>query len=493
MQAPANTMQDWLSARVKTSPDKAFLYSDISDHAITFAQLDQQVNVMCAKWQAVGIQAKQHIGLLMINFPLTVVQTLSAIRYGVTLIPLNLRLTVEEMDFQLKQSHADWLLPYGTTDLLRALQNLGHHIAPLDTIRKVKSKKISDTEIQLDEPFAIIHTSGTSGKPKGAVLTYSNIFYSAMASAYHTGILPDDRWLCVLPLYHVGGLSIILRSILYGTAVDLMEKFDVEAVNHKLTHEPITLVSLVPTMLQRLLDARKEVWNPKLRLVLLGGAAPSAELVGRCVEEGIPLATTYGLTEAASQVATATPQQVIKKPASVGKALIFNSVRIVNDYGKDCSPDEIGEIVVQGLSIMQGYYKNDDANMKSFKDGWFHTGDMGYKDKDGDLFVVQRRSDLIVTGGENVYPAEVEAVLRQHPQIIEAVILGLNDSEWGQTVAAAIQLEANSNLSPDKIIEFARQHLAGYKIPRKIIFVDEFPQTGSGKIQRSEVRKLFSS
>ena len=490
---PINIIQDWLSARIQVTPDRPFLYPSLPE-PLTFSQIHEIVVDMADSWHTNGIKTNDRVGLLMSNSPRSVIFVLTAIHMNVTLVPLNTRLTVDEMAFQLQQSNCQWLLPYEGKDdslkLLLQLKERGHKMVEIDdnmTIKKSPSKNV----INLNDPFAIIHTSGTSGTPKGAVLTYNNIYQSAMASAYRIGVLPDDRWLCVLPLFHIGGLSIILRSLLYGTAVDLMPKFDVDAVNHALTHRPITLVSLVPTMLHRLLEARTESWNPKLRLVLLGGGAPSPELVARCVEEDIPLATTYGLTEAASQVATATLEQVSQKPASVGKPLMFTQVRVVDGNDHDLPADEIGEIIVKSQTIMPGYTNNPEATAKALRNGWLYTGDMGYKDEEGDLFIVQRRSDLIVTGGENVYPAEVENAIRQHPDIKESVVVGLDDVEWGQKVVAAIQLKDGKSLSSDEIIQFARERLAGYKIPRKIRFVMDFPQTGSGKIQRNEVKKLF--
>ncbi len=189
-------------------------------------------------------------------------------------------------------------------------------------------------------PLAIIHTSGTSGQPKGAVLTYGNFFYSAMASAYRLGHQPNDRWLCVLPLYHVGGLSILMRAVLYGITVDLHQRFDLDAVNAALDTEPITMISLVPTMLYRLLESRTH-WPESLRLILLGGAGASPELIERCRALNLPVATTYGLTEAASQVATALPEDVYRKPGSVGKPLLFTKLRIVNSENETVEPKPI--------------------------------------------------------------------------------------------------------------------------------------------------------
>lgn len=486
-------MQDWLAARAEVSPNTIAIIEHISPqyrNEISYLHLDQQVNSMCRKLLAAGVEQGQHVAMLMMNSTLAIVPFFAAMRLGLVFVPLNSRLTVDEIDYQLRQSDCDWILPYGMTDTLAALRERGHQIVNLP--RKVKGRKQDfSRDISLDEPFFIVHTSGTSGKPKGAVLNYGNVFHSAMASAYRIGHLPDDRWLCVLPLFHVGGLSIFIRALLYGITVDLYEKFDVDTINQALTHEDISLISLVPTMLYRLLDARTEAWNPNLRLVLLGGAATNAELMQRCIAEGIPVATTYGLSEASSQVATTLPGDAATKPGTVGKPLMFTQVKVVDDVGKAQAVGKYGEILVKSPTVMQAYYSNPDATAEALQDGWLHTGDIGYLDEDGDLWLVQRRSDLIVTGGENVYPAEVEAALRQHPAIAEVAVVGIPDPEWGQTVAAAIVTTNKQTLSEHDIEQFVREHLAGYKIPRLIKFVDALPLTGSGKIQRKAVRDLF--
>lgn len=490
-------MQDWLAARTAVSPDHPFIIEHLGHgqkNTISFRYLNQQVAQMCAKFAAVGIERGQRIGILMMNSTLGIVPFFAAIRYGLVFIPLNTRLTVEELDFQLKQTNCDWLLPYGTTDKLGNLAQLGHKIAQVDRIkiRPLDAVSYVSGDIDLAQPLMIVHTSGTSGKPKGAIITYGNVFYSAMSSAYRIGHLPDDKWLCVLPLYHVGGLSILVRAVLYGITVDLHSGFNIETVNNALIDDDITLISLVPTMLFRLLQYRTTQWSDKLRLVLLGGAAATPDLMQRCLEENIPVATTYGLSEAASQVATTLPADAIKKPGTVGKPLMFARVRVVDDTGKDVRIGDYGEIIVKGLTVMQGYDNNPEATAKTVRDGWLYTGDIGYLDEDGDLWLVQRRSDLIITGGENVYPAEVENVLRQHPTIEDAAVVGIPDPEWGQRVAATIVLKNGQSADEETIVEFLREHLAGYKIPRTMRFIPNLPLTGSGKIQRPAVRDILT-
>ena len=487
---------DWLTARASASPSKDFLI--IGSQRLTFGEAHRRAQALCNSLQVhASVQPADRVALLMPAGRPYVLSLLALMRAGALVVPLNTRLTPTELQWQLKNTACRLVICHQRTSALAA--RIGDSDGALMTFDELARQQQEDIlppmprSFALDDDLAIIHSSGTSGRPKGAVLTYGNLYQSALSSAYRLGVLPDDRWLCPLPLYHVGGLSVILRSLLYGTAVELMPtpQFDVDALNRVLTQRPITLVSLAPTMLRRLLDARRQAWNPKLRLVLLGGEASSPELLACCRQANIPIAATYGLTEASSQVATAPPRQTRQKPASVGKSLLFTQVRIIDRQGRDAPPKALGEILVKGPTIMRGYDGDPTATRRALRNGWLHTGDIGYWDEDGDLCVVQRRSDLILTGGENVYPREVENALRRHPAIEEAIVVGMTDAEWGQRVAAAIQVKHGKTLSPQDVMRFARQELAGYKIPRQIRFVDTFPRTASGKIQRQAVRKGF--
>jgi O-succinylbenzoic acid--CoA ligase len=311
----------------------------------------------------------------------------------------------------------------------------------------------------------------------------------------------------------VGGQAILFRSALYGTVVVLQQGFDPERINVSLDNDQITLVSLVPTMLHRLLETRTH-WPDALRLILLGGAAADPSLIHRAnslsafqpvslsalqpVSQSAPqhsalIAPTYGLSEAASQVATILPSEAQTKPGTVGKPLLFTTIRIVDEQGQTLPTGTIGEVVIKGPTVMSGYWQNPQATAQTIRDGELFTGDLGYLDGDGDLWLVQRRSDLIVTGGENVYPAEVENILRQHPGVAAACVVGIPHPQWGQQVTALIVPQPGQALTPEQLIVFARHHLAGYKIPRHIQFTDKLPQTASGKIERHTVQKQLQT
>ena len=335
-----------------------------------------------------------------------------------------------------------------------------------------------------DSCHSIVYTSGTAGNAKGVMLTYGNFWASASASALNLGLDPSDRWLACLPLHHVGGLSIPVRSAIYGTAVELHARFEPEAVNRAVRSRDVTLLSVVPTMLRRMLNADDRPFDGSLRAVLVGGGPVPPALLERATARGLPVIQTYGLTEACSQVTTLSPAEALSHLGSAGRALLCADVRV------DAPTGDPGEILIRGPAVTPGYYRNPEATDRAFEDGWLHTGDVGLLDADGFLTVLDRADDVIVTGGENVYPAEVEAALLAYPGIEGAAVVGLPDDEWGQRVVAAVVSTAPVALA--RVEPLLRSRLAGYKIPAAIERFDALPATSSGKIQRRFVRQQMA-
>ncbi len=483
-------MQDWLAASTQAHPTQTALI--IGEQAWTYAELNALTDEVVENLKAWGIQAGQMVAVLMPNCLEYVLLIHALMRLQAVLVPLNTRLTTRELDWQLSHLNCSWLIYASETESqasqlttpTRKIISV-HPPQPLSMVKSGISDKsphhgLGDTMENTLQ--AVVFTSGTSGNPKGVQLTTANFFWSAVASSFRLGTHSDDQWLCCLPLYHVGGLNIIYRCCLYGTTVVLHTGFDLQAINRTLDTQKITLLSLVPTMLYRLLNHR-EKFPASLRLILLGGAATSPDLIQQCQEKNLPIALTYGLTEACSQVATIMPQETYQKPGSVGKPLMFATVRIVNEAGETVPTGEYGEVRVSAPMVMRGYYGQNVLHDE------LATGDIGYLDTEGDLWIVQRRSDLIVSGGENIYPAEIEHILRQHPAVAEVCVVGIAHPEWGQQVAAALVVK--NSISEDEILLFTRANLAGYKQPRRIKFVDSLPQTASGKIERKAVVELF--
>ncbi len=484
---------DLLTPRLHATPDRPALIW--GTHTLTYRDLAAWAAALEAVLAQEGVAPKARVAALLPREPVAVAAIHAVARLGAVLVPLNLRLTPAEMRDQLNRSGATHVLATpSTAERARAIAGERRVMEMASEELGIASEESGSTRNSLlatrNSPLAILFTSGTTGRPKAAVLTAANFTWSAVASAFRLGVLPEDRWLLTLPLYHVGGLSIVWRSALYGTAIVLPSEgsFDPHALDETLRRHRVTLVSLVPTQLYRWVQAVAGPPSKSLRAVLLGGAAAPADLLHEALARRYPVALTYGLTEATSQVATATPAKVQRKPGSVGHPLLYTQVRVVDEKGHHLPAGAIGEIVVRGPTVFAGYDGDPQATQAALRDGWLHTGDLGYLDAEGDLWVVNRRSDLIVTGGENVYPAEVEAVLRQHPAVAEACVVGLDDPEWGQRVAAAVVLRPGAHVTPDTLAAHCRQHLAGYKVPRLIRLVPDLPRTASGKVRRPAVR-----
>jgi O-succinylbenzoic acid--CoA ligase len=331
----------------------------------------------------------------------------------------------------------------------------------------------------------VVYTSGTTGAPKGAQLSHGAFLWSAIGSAFHLGNAPGDHWLACLPLQHVGGLAILHRAALTGAEVTVHERFDPERVAAELDWGDITLVSLVANMLERVLDARgARPAPPRLRAVLLGGGPAPAPLLRRARRLGFPIATTYGLTEATSQVATLPLERARAGGDAVGRPLFCTELRIVSPEGVTLPAGEPGEIAVRGPTLMTGYLGRPEETARALRGGWLHTGDVGVVDASGDLRVLDRRTDLIVTGGENVYPAEVEAALREHPSVVDAAVAGESDAAFGARVSAWVVVRPGSRLSHAELSSFCRERIAGYKVPRALYLVPSLPRTDSGKLLR---------
>ncbi|MEM8860919.1 MAG: o-succinylbenzoate--CoA ligase [Chloroflexota bacterium] len=486
---------DWLHWRALASPKQVALY--VGDAQWTYGELDSLVNQMANWFLAQDLPQNRRVGILMQNSPEYVLLIYAAARLSLMLVTLNTRLTSAEIEWQIEFTECALVL----VDIQNKDKVFDKIAITVPTVSRFAQLEIQNylqpesfKNLGANSLQAIVFTSGTTGRPKAVPITFDQHFHSAMGSAYRLGVQGNDVWLSVLPLYHVGGMAVIFRSTLYGTAIDLHPRFDLMEINHALDAKGVTMISVVPTMLYRMIESR-ERWPESLRLILVGGAAASPELVaaaGSIATNEHPLiSTTYGMTESASQFVTQTPADTTKKPASVGKPLLFNQLKIVDELGHEQPINEYGEIWVKGPVLMSGYLNNPKANAERFVDGWFCTGDIGMLDADGDLFVIQRRSDLIISGGENVYPAEVEAALRQHPAVKEACVVGVPNPEWGEIVSAMVELVPNNKLGEAELIAFARERLAAYKQPRRIVFAKQLPQTASGKIERKRVQEMM--
>jgi O-succinylbenzoic acid--CoA ligase len=496
--AGGDSLPDWLRWRASVMPEQTAICCD--GQSWSYAQLDAAVDRTARRLATLGVGAGTRVATLLRNGPRVPLNVHAMSRLGATLVPLNVRLSADEIAWQLEDSGARLLIVDESTATLAlaarerfAAFELVSSDRPVEGIAALDTVPQAETGLRelvdLSAVHSIVYTSGTTGRPKGAMLTYGNHWWSALGSALNLGTQTDDRWLACMPLFHVGGMAILQRAVIYGITAVIQPGFDPAEVNRAIDDEGVTIVSVVATMLQRMLAERGDKPYPAtFRCALLGGGPAPRPLLEACARSGLPVVQTYGLTETGSQVATLAPRDALSKLGSAGKPLYPNELRIVDEYGRDVTPGEAGEIAVRGPVVTAGYADRPEETARAIRDGWLHTGDLGYLDDDGYLYVLDRRTDLIVSGGENVYPAEVEAVLLAHPAVDEACVVGISDGEWGQRVVASVHVTNGNVLDEAELVNFCRARLAGYKVPREIRWVDELPRNAAGKLLRRGLR-----
>lgn len=481
-------MPNWLKKRAFLTPNRPALV--FNGQTTTFAQLYETAFDMAGRLTANGVQRGQFTALLLRNHFDSAVLLLSLQLLGVRAVILNNRLTAEEIVYQLNDSKAVSLI---SEDAFQ--EKVVKIMGSLPRLSFLMKEKVADScfeeptimeEMDLDEVCTIMYTSGTTGHPKGVIQTYGNHWWSATGSALNLGLHEEDCWLCTVPLFHISGYSILMKSIIYGMKMVIHEKFDVNEVLADIRKERVTIMSVVSAMLTRIIEDLKGDRLPShFRCMLLGGGPAALPLLEECVQKEIPVFQTYGMTETSSQIVTLSPEDSLRKLGSAGKPLFPSQLKIMGDEKKEAAMNEIGEIVVKGPNVTPGYLNKD----KNSNNDWLHTGDIGYLDEEGFLFVLDRRSDLIISGGENIYPAEIEGVLASHPAIDEAGVIGESDEKWGAIPVAFIVKK--SEVSETEITAFCLERLAKYKIPKRFYFINRIPRNASKKILRRELRALL--
>ena len=482
-------MNNWLFDQARQRPDRPALV--FGDHRWTYARLADRVRHWAALFERFVDGDNRRIALCGANRPDWIIAAHGAWWIGATVIGLHHRATTPELETQLEV--VDPSLVIGATDIdSRRWPRLSWDEAR----RRAGGQKPRNRPRRLDgdEPLTILFTSGTSGRPKAVVSTVANHRASARGTAARLGIGGDDRWLCTLPLCHVGGLAIASRCAIYGATVELVEGFDADEVLRTIEERPVTVASFVPTMLVRLLEQRSEPIPGDLRSVLVGGGAMSAELLQRARQAHLPVLPTYGMTEATSQITTLSPSASADALETAGRPLPGIELEIRDDDGAPLAAGAVGRIFVRGSTISPGYAGTATRHAPG---DWFDTGDRGHLDGTGRLVVDPHRGDRIVTGGENVDPYQVESLLRGSDEVADAAVVGLEDDHWGEIVGAAVVADRSGNGEPSQPFDFdrldtlCRRELAPFKVPRRWTLMSQIPRTVSHKIRRDEVRELF--
>jgi O-succinylbenzoic acid--CoA ligase len=439
-------LDNWLTQRSQSCPDRTALLADGAE--MTYAELEAEATWVARRLAAHGVRRGSTAALTMHPRREQVVLLHALMKVGARLLPLGPRLTAAER---------------------AAIVTAEEPIVDLDDAGELTQTEADLPllgEHDMDDVCCRVLTSGSTGDPRPVPLSFGNFLWNAVGSAFNIGVEPEDRWLCCVPLSHIAGLGIVMRSVIYGITAVVHDGFDVDRVGASLESDRITQVSVVATMLSRLLEAGVDLSGP--RAILVGGGPVPEDPLEEALGRGATVVQTYGLTETCSQVTTLAPADARRKLGSAGRPLLTTHLRI-----------EDGEILVQGPTVAPG---SADA------DGWLHTGDLGYIDEEGFLYVRDRIDDMIVSGGENVVPAEVEEVLLRHPDVAEAAVVGREDPEWQQAVTAVVVLEDGSDVTPDDLRRHCAASLAGFKVPKRVELAAALPRTPSGKLMRRALR-----
>ncbi len=479
---------------------KAALF--FGDRAYTYADLEAASGAAASHLQALGISEGDVVGLMLPNSPALVAHFLGVLRLGAIVLPLNPALTPHELSLLLEDSLARVIVTTGElaskAESLRSLSPALKDVVALDPaqpLERSSAVRLARVRGNPDQTAFLVYTAGTTGRPKGVMLTHRNILANTSQVAERTGLTPEDRVLHVMPLFHVNGLmNNTLLPLRVGASIVLRPRFVLDEFWGVVAAFRPAYFTAVPTVFARLMDA----WDgtadvSSLRFVRTGAAPMAVSLQGQVEERlGVPVIVSYGLTEATC-TCTMNLVGMERRVGSVGPALPREVVAVLDDAGRPLGPGEVGEVAVTGPNVMAGYLNAPEATAEVLRDGWLHTGDLGYVDSDGFLFLTDRKKDLIIRGGENISPREVEDVLSAHPGVAEAAVIGTPDREWGEEVTAFLVLRAGQAVDADEVLAFCRQRLARYKIPRQVRVVAVLPVTSVGKVDKAGLRALVAS
>lgn len=485
---------NWLKKRAFLTPERPALIFE--NETLTFWDTYTRAKEMSSKLATISIEQGDFVGVLLRNHPDTVIIFHALQMLGATAVILNNRLTVEELAWQLADSKCTCLLSeekFAETIEALVAKEPAFQIWKKEQLQ-IEIEPATETtirdEFSLDEVCSIMYTSGTTGFPKGVIQTYGNHWWSAIGSVLNLGLTDKDIWLCNMPLFHISGYSILIRSVVYGMPIVLHDGFNEQKVIEDIRTYQITIMSVVSASLSRIVkELGDERLSEQFRCMLLGGGPASLALLNSCKNSGMPVFQTYGMTETSSQIVTLAPEDSIRKLGSAGKPLFPAQLKIVNRDGIEQPPRAEGEIVVKGPNVTTGYLYCEAENADKINDGWLYTGDIGYVDEEGFLYVLDRRADLIISGGENIYPAEIEGVLLSHHAVVDAGVIGMDDERWGQVPVAFVVCDDESVVTEAELTAFCQEKLAKYKLPKKIVFTDSLPRNASNKLLRRSLRE----
>jgi fatty-acyl-CoA synthase len=501
---------EWVFKRALTYPEGPFLKEE-DERSFTNLEFNERVNRMAHALTAWGVAGGERVAVLMTNTSEFLEIFFACAKTGAIMAPLNFRLAVPELIYILRDC-APRVLVYSAEFAAKAgevkasLPELKHCFRhggangddPLlseATAFLPVTEPIPETEVTLADPLFIMYTSGTTGDPKGAVLTHGNVLFGSINTVVGCGINRSYKSLVVAPLFHIGALGASALPVLYaGGSLVLKGFYNASEVIGLIGRERINYMFAVPVMFQLL--TRTEEWKEAdfshVHFFIAGGAPMPIDVIRKYQQDkGIYFAQGYGMTET-FRLTSLDLEDSIRKAGSVGKEVLHVLLRIVDDRDRDVTPGESGEIIVKGPNVFAGYWNKPAETAEAMQGGWFHTGDMGRRDEEGFITIVGRKVEMIISSGENIYPAEVERVIQALPEVREAAAVGMPDRKKGEVVAAFVKLKEGAELTEEALLAAIKEKIAHFKLPRKVIFVDEFPRNSTGKILKKDLKEKLS-
>jgi len=503
------TIGNILTKSAHEFPDKVAIICD--GKQVKYRELNSRVNQLTHGFLYSGIGKNSRIAILMYNSVELVEIYFALAKAGITGIPLNFRLTVPELYYIIEDSDATTLIIgeefESTLDQLRPrLSKAKHFITVGKEPQKVEefynlyhnqSNREPDIKVKAEDESFIIYTSGTTGKPKGVILTHKNHIWNTINYTIAYQMEESDVELALTPMFHSSTMGRIFAYIFTGATFITSKRFDPVQAMELITKCKVTSITQTPTMYAALLNLKdKDCYHTDTVKRIVTGAAPASPEMKGEIAQLFPRAGVfdlYGLTEASPGVTILKPNSPPDKIASVGKPMMSVKIKIVGENGRELPSGETGEIVCRGPNVMKGYYNNSASTKEVLREGWLYTGDVGIIDRNGYLYLTGRKKELIVSGGDNIYPAEIETVLHRHPLILEAAVIGVPDEYWGESVKAIVVTKSGKAIDEQEVIEYCKSRLASYKKPKSVDFIDALPKNAAGKVMKDELLKRYIS
>ena len=504
-----NNIGSFLGKRGFLNPHNDAAIEPDTGRRFTYRELDRRANRVANALAAAGVGTGDRVGILLVNGVEFVETFFGAAKLGAVVVPLNWRLVPDELEFILKDSGTKALVFGGAfgapvaelhgrgdrTDVATWVQ-LGGDVAPFAVAYDDWAAAASDAEPPItasgDDNLFIMYTSGTTGLPKGVVHTHDTVLWAALTIAATADIRFGDRYLISLPMFHVGALSPVLGNVYKGACMIIPRAFDPKQSWELFASEKVTTGLMVPAMLQFMLGVRDDTVDSSTVRWIMSGAAPVPVTLIKAYEAlGIEIHQVYGLTESGGPACLVSPDDALTRAGSTGKAFFHTEVRIAREDGTECEPGEAGEVLVSGPHIMKEYWNRPEATAQTLRDGWLHTGDVATVDADGFVTIMDRIKDMLISGGENVYPAEIENVVLSNPKVADVAVLGIASAKWGESPLAVV-VPKDPTLTAEEVMAWCKGKLAPYKLVKAVEFVTEIPRNPSGKILKRVLREQFA-